>query len=88
VWEQYLTWPLPFLIAVGLLRRDLPALLLMTALTVAAVFNNEQRLPVDRRYQMQLIPYPTVTLNVLLALGIVLYIALTLRTTVAGDRDE
>ncbi len=86
VWEQYLTWPLPFLIAVGLLRRDLPALLLSAALTVAAVFNNEQRLPVDRRYQMQFIPYPTVTLNVLLALGIALYIALTLRVTVTSSQ--
>lgn len=81
IWEQYLTWPLPFLIALALLRRDVKAALLAVGLTVAAVFNNEQRAPVHHHFYMRLIPYPTVTLNVLLALGIVLYIALTWRTS-------
>lgn len=88
VWEQYLTWPLPFLIACGLLHRDLPALLLAAGMTVASAFNNEQRLPVDPRYQIQLIPYPTVTLNVLLALGIVLYLVLTMYTQTDGRGEQ
>ena len=84
VWEQYLTWPLPFLIALALLRRDLRAGLLAVGLSLAAFFDNYQgpgMEPAGRRFHiyMRLLPHPTVTVNVLLALGIVLYIVLAWR---------
>lgn len=78
VWEQYLTWPLPFLIALALLRRDVTAWLLAGGLTLAALFMNEQINPVDHRFRFQLIPYPPSGVAVALALGIVAYIALAL----------
>jgi hypothetical protein len=79
VWEQYLTWPLPFLIALALLRRNPGAGLLAAGLSLAAFFDNYTGAgPVDRRFHMyeRLLPHPMVTVNVLLALGIVLYIVL------------
>ena len=47
-------------------------------MTLAALFMNEQARPVDHRFYMRLVPYPPLTVNVLLALGIVAYIVLTL----------
>jgi hypothetical protein len=78
IWEQYLTWPLPFLLALALLRRDLAPALLAAGMTLAALFMNEQARPVDHRFYLRLVPYPPVTVNVLLAAGIALYIVLTL----------
>ena len=78
IWEQYLTWPLPFLIALALLRRDLVPALLAAGMTLAALFMNEQGNPVDHRFYLRLVPYPPVMVNVLLAAGIALYIALAL----------
>jgi hypothetical protein len=78
IWEQYLTWPLPFLIALALLRRDLAPGVLAAGMTLAALFMNEQGNPVDHRFYLRLVPYPPVPVNVLLAAGIVLYIMLTL----------
>jgi hypothetical protein len=80
IWEQYLTWPLPFLIALALLRRDLAPAVLAAGMTLAALFMNEQGNPVDQRFYLRLVPYPPVMVNVLLAAGIVLYIVLTLRS--------
>lgn len=89
IWEQYLTWPLPFLIALAWLRRDIAAGLLAGGLTLAALFMNEQGNPVNHSFYMRLVPYPPITVNVLLALGIVLYVALTLRPTYSrGDSAE
>jgi hypothetical protein len=89
IWEQYLTWPLPFLIALALLRRDLVPALLAAGMTLAALFMNEQARPVDYRFYMRLVPYPPLTVNVLLALGIATYMVLTLWSRRAlGDRAE
>src|SRR5919202_2154169 len=56
IWEQYLTWPLPFLIALALLRRDLVPALLAAGMTLAALFMNEQGNPVDHRFYPRLVP--------------------------------
>ncbi len=89
IWEQYLTWPLPFLIALAVLRRDAASGALAGGMTLAALFMNEQGNPVDHRLYMRLVPYPPVAVNALLALGIVLYIASTLRrASRRGDRVE
>ena len=92
MWEQYLTWPLPFLIALALLRRDLRAGLLAAGLSLATLFTNYRGQgagPVTDRFYMHLLPHPTITVNVLLALGIVLYIVFARRLSQPlGDRAE
>lgn len=88
IWEQYLTWPLPFLIALALLRRDLAAWALGAGMTLAALFMNEQRNPVDRRFFLALAPYPPIVVNMLLALGIVVYLAATLWPRSLDDPAE
>jgi hypothetical protein len=79
IWEQYLTWPLPFLIALALIRRDIASWLLAAGMTLAALFMNEQGHPVDPLYYMRLVRYPPVLVNVLLALGIIVYVVLAHR---------
>lgn len=79
IWEQYLTWPLPFLIALALIRHDIASWLLAAGMTLAALFMNEQGHPVDPLYYMRLVRYPPVLVNALLALGIIVYVVLAHR---------
>ncbi len=76
VYEQYLLWPLPFLIVLALRGRDLSALWLVGALTVAGVLENEYSISHAR---LAPLPTPWPPLNVALALGALVFVAVQVR---------
>jgi len=75
VYEQYLLWALPFLIVVGLHYRDRLALYLLLLFTAAGLIENEftwaEGFPWAYRVLPQVITVPSVPLNLLLALSII-----------------
>lgn len=74
VYEQYLLWPLPFLIVMGLHGRDRAALGLAALYTVAGMLENEYTW--DRGYVLHyaLVPTPWLPLNAILALATALFV--------------
>ena len=76
VYEQYLLWPLPFLILLALRARDLSALWLMGALTVAGLLENEYT---HSHPRLAPLPSPWPPLNVALALAALLFVAIQVR---------
>ncbi len=78
VYEQYLLWPLPFLLILALADRDRDYLALgMVALcTLTGLIENEQTwTPFDPRLHYAVLPTPFGPLNALLALAIVAFVA-------------
>lgn len=75
VYEQYLLWPLPFLIVVALHYRSRLALGLILLFTVAGILENEQTwAPYDAHLRYSLVPAPWPPLNLVLAAAIVLFV--------------
>ncbi len=70
VYEQYLLWPLPFLIIVGLHYRSRIALGLVFLCTLAGLLENEETWK-PTRFHYHLVPTPSVPLNVALAVCVV-----------------
>ncbi len=75
VYEQYLLWPLPFLIVVGLAERRAAALWLAAILTCGGMLENEFTWERHGYLHYHLAPTPWPLLNVAIALSIVLYMA-------------
>jgi len=83
VYEQYLLWPLPFLIVVGLHECDRLALWLAALMTVAGILENEytwQSGPLS----YHLAPTPWWPLNVAVAVSCVAFVINSLRLTGHG----
>jgi Gpi18-like mannosyltransferase len=79
VYEQYLLWPLPFLIIVGLHNRSWVAVGLVTLCTVAGLLENEQTWsPYARQLHYALVARPSVLLNVILAASVFVWAMLQL----------
>jgi len=76
VYEQYLLWPLPFLIVLALRERDRSALWLGGMLTVAGLLENEYTMSHPR---LAPLPTPWPPLNVALALGALVFVAIQAR---------
>jgi Gpi18-like mannosyltransferase len=81
VYEQYLLWPLPFLIIVGLHYRSRVVLVLMVFCTLAGILENEHTWAHshDPYLRYILLPTPCMPLNVALALGALVFILIKLR---------
>ncbi len=75
VYEQYLLWPLPFLIVVGLHERDRFALWLAALLTVAGMLENEYTWEPHGYLHYHLAPTPWWPLNVAVAISCVAFVA-------------
>jgi hypothetical protein len=75
IYEQYLLWPLPFLIVVGLHERSRLALWLVALLTVGGMLENEFTWENWGRLHYHIAPTPWVPLNVVLAASILAFIA-------------
>jgi hypothetical protein len=75
VYEQYLLWPLPFLIVMGLCYRSRLALGLMAFYTVAGMLENEQTdIPNDSHFYYSLLPTPWLPLNLALAIATLVFL--------------
>lgn len=85
VYEQYLLWPLPFLIVAGLRHRSRFALGLCGLLTVAGMLENEYTWSHLRGMPL---PMPWPPLNAALALAILLYAAVQLAPRRAAVRSS
>ncbi len=68
VYEQYLLWPLPFLIVVGLHGRSRAALAMLALYTIAGVLENENTWPTQYHIHYHLVPTPWFPLSIALAL--------------------
>jgi len=80
VYEQYLLWPLPFLIVVGLHERSRLALWLAALSTVAGLLENEFTWERPHNYlHYHLAPTPWVPLNVALAVSALAFVAVESR---------
>ena len=78
LFEQYLLWPLPFLIVAGLRHRRRGALPLAALYTFAGVMENEYTWwPGPLHYA--LLPQPSIPLNVALAVATVAFVAAQIR---------
>jgi hypothetical protein len=67
LYEQYLLWPLPFLIIVGLHNRSRAALAMAALYTIAGVLENENTWPTRFAVHYHPVPTPWYPLNVALA---------------------
>jgi hypothetical protein len=67
LYEQYLLWPLPFLIILGLHGRSRAALAVAALYTIAGVLENENTWPTRYPIRYHLVPTPWLQLNVALA---------------------
>lgn len=74
VYEQYLLWPLPFLIILAVRDRARDALLLLSVLSVTGVLANEWIHPFGYK------PYPALWLNGLIAIAAALFVLSRLRS--------
>lgn len=74
VYEQYLTWAMPFLLLVGLVERDRLALALYGLLTIAGMLENEQTWDPGGFWHYALAPTPWPPLSMALALLIVAFV--------------
>jgi len=75
VYEQYLLWPLPFLIVMGLCYRSRLALGLTAFYTVTGMLENEQTdIPNDSHFYYSLLPTPWLPLNLALAVATLVFI--------------
>jgi hypothetical protein len=87
--EQYLLWPLPFLIIVGLHNRSWVAVGLATLCTVAGLLENEQTWsPYTRQLHYALVARPSVLLNVILAASVIVLAMLQLSRYHVRDAQE
>ncbi len=89
VFEQYLLWPLPFLIVVAFLKSDWLAGWLAALCTVAGMLENEQTWSVHAFWHYAPVPRPWPLLNVALAASILAYVwALTVRSGALAERAQ
>ena len=82
VYEQYLLWPLPFLIVVGLHYRSYLAIGLIALCTIAGTLENEHTWWARSHGPLlsyALLPTPYVPLNVALATGVLAFILIKLQ---------
>ena len=75
VYEQYLLWPLPFLIIMGLQERSWTALWLAAIVTVAGVLENEFTWERSGYLHYHLAPTPYTPLNTVLAVSVLGFVA-------------
>lgn len=75
VYEQYLLWPLPFLIVMGLHGRSRAALGIAALYTVAGMLENEYTWDHGYRLHYALVPTPWLPLNAVLAIATALFVA-------------
>jgi hypothetical protein len=76
VYEQYLLWPLPFLIVMGLHGRNRPALWMAALYTVAGMLENEYTWNHSYVLHYALVPTPWLPLNALLAIATALFVGM------------